>query len=445
MFDRFANIQHPESHGDIILWPLKALAMYLEASNDFSILDIELPYTEIPTFGRSPTRSTLLRHVQRAIDAIESRFIPGTALSAYGAGDWDDTLQPAQSAMREHLVSTWTVALTFQVFQQLAIAFRQAGLNADEQRLLELARHIKADFNQHLIPDEVVSGFGYRHADGWVEPIIHPNDTRTEIHYRLLPMTRSIIGELFTPEQVQVHLRLIESHLCFPDGVRLMNKPVSYQGGVRVLFRRAEESAYFGREIGLQYVHAHIRYIEAMCKIGQARKAYDAILQILPINIQEQVSNAVTRQSNAYFSSSDADVRDRYEAEQLFDALRAGNVRVKGGWRIYSSGPGILINQIVSHFLGLRLSYDDVVIDPILPKHLDGLQFAFAIDEKPITVIYSIASDAPAVVQSVTINGIEMEFRRDHNPYRPGGVRIPRTDFLPLLTDGTNRIFISLV
>ena len=443
MFDRFANIQNPESHGDVIIWPLKALAMYLEASNDFSILDSELPYTEMKNFSFTSTKSTLLQHVQRTIDTIKSRFIPGTALSGYGAGDWNDTLQPAQSAMREHMVSTWTVALTYQVLQQLATAFSHAGLRTDEQRLLQLAQHIKADFNQHLIPDGVVSGFGYRHEDGQVEPIIHPSDTRTKIHYRLLPMTRSMIGELFTPEQMQDHLQLIESHLHFPDGVHLMNKPVMYQGGVRVLFRRAEESAHFGREIGLQYVHAHIRYIEAMCKIGQAQKAYDAILQILPITIQDQVSNAVTRQSNAYFSSSDADVKDRYEAEQLFDALRAGSVHVKGGWRIYSSGPGILINQIVSHFLGLRLSYDDVVIDPILPKQLDGLELAFAIDGKPITVIFSIASDAPAMVQSVTINEIETEFRRDHNPYRPGGVRILRAAFHSLLTDGTNRILIS--
>ncbi|MDR4481728.1 MAG: amylo-alpha-1,6-glucosidase [Nitrospirales bacterium] len=444
MFDRFATIQHPESHGDIILWPLKALAMYLEASNDFSILDIELPYTEIPTFVRSPNRSTLLRHVRRTIEAIESRFIRGTALSAYGAGDWDDTLQPAQSAMREHMVSTWTVALTYQVFQQLGTAFKQAGLHADEQRLLQLSRRIKADFNQHLLSNEVVSGFGYRHPDGRIEPIIHPSDTRTKIHYRLLPMTRSMIGELFTPEQVQDHLKLIESHLRFPDGVRLMNKPVSYQGGVRVLFRRAEESAYFGREIGLQYVHAHIRYIEAMCKIGQAQKAYNAILQIVPITIQDQVSNAVTRQSNAYYSSSDADVRDRDEAEQLWNALRAGKIQVKGGWRIYSSGPGILINQIVSNFLGLRLWYNDVVIDPVLPKQLNGLRFDFSLDEKPITVIYSIAGDEPTSVQSVTINGNEMGFRHDHNPYRTGGVRIPRVEVYPLLTDGPNHILVSV-
>ncbi|GJL62418.1 MAG: hypothetical protein NPIRA04_10720 [Nitrospirales bacterium] len=193
-----------------------------------------------------------------------------------------------------------------------------------------------------------------------------------------------------------------------------------------------------GREIGLQYVHAHIRYIEAMCKIGQVQKAYDAILQILPITIQDQVPNAATQQSNAYFSSTDADVRDRYEAEQLFDALRTGHIWVKGGWRIYSSGPGILINQIVSIFLGLRLWYDDVVFDPVSPKQLDGLRFDFALGGKPITVLYSIDRDAPASVQSVTINGIEMGFTGCSQSLPPR-----RGSDHPLLTDGTNHILIS--
>jgi cellobiose phosphorylase len=49
----------------------------------------------------------------------------------------------------------------------------------------------------------------------------------------------------------------------------------------------------------------------------------------------------------------------RHEAEQLWDALRAGHVRVKGGWRIYSRGPGILTNQIVSNLLGLNYCVDE--------------------------------------------------------------------------------------
>ncbi|MCA9501186.1 MAG: hypothetical protein KC588_18485, partial [Nitrospira sp.] len=113
-------------------------------------------------------------------------------------------------------------------------------------------------------------------------------------------------------------------------------------------------------------------------------------------------------------------------------------------WRIYSSGPGILINQIVSNFLGLRLWYNDVVIDPVLPKQLNGLRFDFSLDEKPITVIYSIAGDEPTSVQSVTINGTETGCRRDHNPYRTAGVRIPRVEVYPLLTDGPNHILVSL-
>ena len=95
--------------------------------------------------------------------------------------------------------------------------------------------------------------------------------TKTGIQYRLLPMTRSMLAELLTPEQVSHHLEIIEK-LTFPDGVRLMNKPANYRGGVSTNFKRAEQAANFGREIGLQYVHAHIRYTEAMAKIGQQRQ-----------------------------------------------------------------------------------------------------------------------------------------------------------------------------
>lgn len=47
--------------------------------------------------------------------------------------------------------------------------------------------------------------------------------------------------------------------LLYPDGVRLMNRPAQYDGGVSTHFKRAEHAANFGREVGLQYVHAHIR------------------------------------------------------------------------------------------------------------------------------------------------------------------------------------------
>jgi cellobiose phosphorylase len=60
-----------------------------------------------------------------------------------------------------------------------------------------------------------------------------------------------------------------------------------------------------------------------------------------PITVTEDLAQASLRQRNAYFSSSDAAFRDRAEASAEWARVRQGTIAVDGGWRIYSSGPGI--------------------------------------------------------------------------------------------------------
>ena len=45
MFDKYFAIQQEESHGDIIVWPLKVLGDYLTATRRLCILDERVPYT----------------------------------------------------------------------------------------------------------------------------------------------------------------------------------------------------------------------------------------------------------------------------------------------------------------------------------------------------------------------------------------------------------------
>src|SRR5690606_32118969 len=116
----------------------------------------------------------------------------------------------------------------------------------------------------------------------------------TGIHYSLIPMTRSILAHLFTKEQAHQHLQLIRQHLLAPDGARLMDKPPTYRGGLMTIFKRAESSSYFGREIGLQYVHAHLRYCEAMALLGQADALYDGLLAVNPLAVTHVVKNAAS-------------------------------------------------------------------------------------------------------------------------------------------------------
>ena len=75
-----------------------------------------------------------------------------------------------------------------------------------------------------------------------------------------------------TPAQAREHLHLIDTHLSAPDGVRLFDRPMTYHGGPQRLFQRAETATYFGREIGLMYTHAHLRYAQALAHVGRGRR-----------------------------------------------------------------------------------------------------------------------------------------------------------------------------
>jgi len=353
---------------------------------------------------------------------------PGTALPVFAGGDWEDTLQPADPAMARRLVSAWTVELAYQTLGRYRTVCDRAGRGAMADRLAGMCARMRSDFNRYLVPDGVVAGLAQFGPDG-IEYFLHPRDRKTGVAYRLLPMTRGMISGLFSVEQAKRHVALIQRHLTFPDGVRLMNRPMDYHGGTSRYFKRAETAASFGREVGLQYVHAHIRYIEAMTRIGRPDEAFRGLLAVCPIRLDLDVPAALPRQGNAYFSSSDAAFMDRRQASRQFGRIRTGRIGVKGGWRVYSSGPGIWINQVISNVLGLRTYFDDVVLDPVLPRRADGLTFDFEFEGRPVRYLYHVAGDGFSP-REVRINGRPLPGGRyADNPYRPGGLLISKRAF----------------
>jgi 1,2-beta-oligoglucan phosphorylase len=380
MLEPYAEIRDRTSHGDVIVWPLKALCDYVEATGDLAILEEALPWRDQETLKVSADCDPLAVHVERLISTVRGRFVPGTHLIRYGNGDWNDSLQPVDASLRERMVSSWTVALLYEQLRRYAEILRRAG-RADGVAEDGLASAMREDFNRLLVRDGVVAGYAVfsREGEGGVaELLFHPLDERTGVRYSLLPMTQAIIGGLFTPQQAEQHRRLIREKLSFPDGVRLMDRPIAYHGGPQALFQRAESSAFFGREIGLMYTHAHLRYAQAMGVLGLPREMWDALVVANPIAVTEQLAHATLRQRNTYFSSSDAAFADRYEASLEWLRVRTGAVAVDGGWRMYSSGPGIYTNLLVCQVFGLRRSFGTQVVKPCLPAELQGLSLEWS-------------------------------------------------------------------
>lgn len=434
-FERERTIRAADSHGDIVFWPLLALAQYLLASGDAALLDEPLPF-----FDDEP--ASVWQHAERALALIGERVVAGTALAAYGHGDWNDALQPADPALRERMCSAWTATLHHQTLATLARALRSIGRGDDAAPLEQSAQAVRADFRRLLIEDGVLAGYAlFDGAD--VRHLLHPRDATTGVRYSALAMIHAIDADLFTPDEARRHLRLIDEHLRGPDGVRLFDRPLAYHGGTQRLFQRAESASFFGREIGLMYMHAHLRYAQALAHVGDAAAFFHALSLAHPIAIGDRVPQASPRQANCYTSSSDAAFRDRCEASAAYHRIADGSVPLDGGWRVYSSGAGIALQLIVGHLLGLRLQARAVELDPVMPPALDGLRVAIEFDGVPLEVAYAVTGSGAGVV-AVELDGVPVPFERVANPHRLGAVRIERARFEAALRGGARRLGVAV-
>jgi 1,2-beta-oligoglucan phosphorylase len=441
MFDSYPSVRADSAHGDVIYWCILALCNYIKASGDFSILEEPLPYFEPDA---TPAPATPLReHVGRVIALVARSFVPGTALVQFGHGDWNDSLQPVSKDLARRLISSWTVQMSYQALGEYLDICTRAGYSQEASQLREITARILADFNRHLVKDGVVAGYGLVGADQSIDVLLHPSDAQTGVRYSLLPMNRGVISGVFSKEQAESHSELIARHLMGPDGARLMDRPLRYRGGPQTIFQRAESSTYFGREIGLMYVHEHLRYAESQARLGKAENLLRALRQAIPVDYAEVVPQGNTRQANCYYSSSDVLFESRYAADQHYDEVVAGLRRLEGGWRVYSSGPGIYVALVVSRLLGLRIELGKLIIDPVLSRSLNGLEATLRFRERPVVFAYHV--EGPGFgPRAVSVNGNAMPFDTEHNPYRPGGAVLSLEGFMGMLGAADNRVEIRI-
>jgi cellobiose phosphorylase len=171
------------------------------------------------------------------------------------------------------------------------------------------------------------------------------------------------------------------------------------------------------------YTHAHLRYAQALAHVGESERFFRALCQANPIGLSALVPTAAPRPSNSYYSSSDAAFADRYQASAEYERINNGTIRLEGGWRVYSSGAGILNALVVRHLFGLRLEADALLIDPVMPASLDGLRVRFVLLQREIEITYEVK--APGFgIHSLLLNDRSLSFEEEPNPYRRGAARV---------------------
>ena len=113
-----------DSHGDVVFWPVLAAGDYLRTTADASLLDETVAFVGDDGLERA---ATVAEHLRRAVARIAECTVPGSPLPAYGHGDWNDSLQPADPHLAANLVSTWTAVLQTQALRTLAEGLHAVG------------------------------------------------------------------------------------------------------------------------------------------------------------------------------------------------------------------------------------------------------------------------------------------------------------------------------
>jgi cellobiose phosphorylase len=117
-----------------------------------------------------------------------------------------------------------------------------------------------------------------------------------------------------------------------------------------------------------------------MAVLGEVDALWRALLVANPIAVTQHLAHASPRQRNAYFSSSDAAFPDRYRASAEWPRVRDGSVAVDGGWRIYSSGPGLYARALLQHVFGMGRHFGARRAAPSLPRSLGPLALEMIVD-----------------------------------------------------------------
>ena len=188
MLEPYSVVQDRESHGDIIVWPLKALCDYIEATGDFAFLDETIAWRRADNFEKTPHVDPVTAHIDKLIETVRARFIPGTNLVRYGHGDWNDSLRPVDPTTSDWMTSAWTVVLLYEQLRRYAEILRRAKRAPKRAKELDaLAAAVRKDFNAHLIRDGIVAGYGvFRPEGGEPELLLHPSDKETGLAYLAL-------------------------------------------------------------------------------------------------------------------------------------------------------------------------------------------------------------------------------------------------------------------
>ena len=186
MLDPYSVIQDRESHGDVIVWPLKALCDYIEATGDFAFLDEAIAWRRADNFDKTVARRPGDR-AHRQTDRDGTRAIhsghESCPIRQWRLEQFAQACRPDQARLDDQRLDGRSVLRAACAATPKSCAGQSARQSAPRRSTRSRPQCAK-DFNAYLIRDGMVAGYGvFRPEGGEPELLLHPSDKQTGLAY----------------------------------------------------------------------------------------------------------------------------------------------------------------------------------------------------------------------------------------------------------------------
>lgn len=328
---------------DDLLWLVWALCEYVEATGDYGLCGIELPYISSPvlesheqdryeTPERSPVAATVLEHARAALECCIRRGFGQHGLPRMLSGDWNDALSDVEG---ESVWLGWFFSHCALRFAQLLEKLGKEGA----ERYRSGARQIGRAADRAWCGDWYIRGY---FADGEALGGGDRLDSVVQSWGAMNPFASPPRAEKALDQALD---RLVDRQ---DKLVKLMDPPYSH---------RERSPGYivgYGegfRENGGQYTHGALWLAMAALRRGRVEQGYEILQYLLPENHEP----------------------GRYAAEPFVlaaDVYSAPDRRGEAGWSWYTGSALWYFRVVTQELLGLKLREGKLTIEPRLPASL---------------------------------------------------------------------------
>jgi len=349
---------------DDYIWLAYATSYYIGITNDYGILDIQVPYVageELSdyenekgiVFHYTDKTESLLNHCMKSIDLAMSS-LGKHKIPLMGGGDWNDGMN--RVGIKGKGESVWLGFFLYNTIQEFTEMLKKTKHKVDYDKYKSFNEKLKENLNKKTWDGEYYLRAFFDNGDKLGS---HEN---SECKIDLISQSFSIISGVAPKDRVEKAITSVEENLVDDENkiIKLLTPPfekslnnpgyiMNYSKGIR--------------ENGGQYTHAASWYLMALIKAGYHDRAYRYFQMINPVNRTLKEKDVKKYWVEPYVIAADI-----YSSESFPG---------RGGWTWYTGSAGWFYRVGVQDILGIYKMGDKLRLDPKMPISWDGFNMTY--------------------------------------------------------------------